>query len=130
MVNYHLTIAHIKIVCVLFVRFWENLCDHSVSPNNVGQNEAILSQLRTSVVPPPSAHSLPPMLDLPADSEPFDWQHKEREVDPIPTFVRPGKPESPVDINFDHSQAAFGMSFNTNACNLILCSIAPYYVHY
>lgn len=45
-------------------------------------------------------------LDLPVDSEPFDWQ--EKEIDPVPTFVRPGKPESPVDINFDHSQAAFG----------------------
>lgn len=42
------------------------------------------------------------------DSELFDWQHKEREIDPVPTFVRPGKPESPVDINFDHSQAALG----------------------
>jgi hypothetical protein len=93
-----------------FYRFWEDLCDHSVSPNSVGQNEAILLQLRASVIPPPSPeHSLPPALDLPTDSEPFDWQQKEREVTPVPTFVRPGKPESPVDINFDHSQAAFGM---------------------
>ena len=96
-------------MCVLFCRFWENLCDRSVSPNSVGQNEAILSRLQSSVVSPSPAHSLPPTLDLPADSEPFDWQHKEKEVDPISAFVRPGKPESPVDINFDHSQAAFGM---------------------
>ena len=90
----------------------------------------ILSQLRSSVIPPSSAHTLPPTLQLPADSEPFDWQHKETEMNPIPTFVRPGKPESPVDINFDHSQAAFGMSFNTSACNLILCLIAPCYHTY
>ena len=92
-------------------RFWENLCDRSASPQSVGQNETIISKLRTVVCRlPPHCHSLPhPLtLDLPADSEPFDWQHKVKEVDPIPTFVRPGKPESPVDINFDHSQAAFG----------------------
>ena len=103
-------------------RFWENLCDHSVSPNSVGQNDAILSRLRSSVVCPSSAHSLSNVLDLPADSEPFDWQHKESEINPIPTFVRPGKPESPVDINFDHSQAAFGILgvFSDKAYKVIL----------
>ena len=97
------------ILCSVFCRFWEDLSDRSVSPSSVGQNEEIVSRLRASVVPPLPPHPLPPPLDLPADSEPFDWQHKEREVTPVPTFVRPGKPESPVDINFDHSQAAFGM---------------------
>ena len=96
-------------VSLFIYRFWEDLSDRSVSPSSVGQNEAIVSRLRASVVPPLPPHPLPPALDLPTDSEPFDWQHKEREVTPVPTFVRPGKPESPVDINFDHSQAAFGM---------------------
>ena len=98
------------IVCNDF-RFLENLCHCSTAPDTVGQHDRIMSKSRDVVFRDVRLRSLStgqPVLDLPADSDPFDWQQKEKEIDPVPNFVRPGKPESPVDINFDHSQAAFG----------------------
>lgn len=106
----------IKVVIIMYVyvRFWENLRSHSLRPPTVGQNDVILSNFRAASLRSAmmsSRHaSSQQALDLPVDSEPFDWQHEVREMVPPATFVRPGKPESPVDINFDHSQAAFGKS--------------------
>ena len=99
---------------IKYFRFWDELRIRSVKPSTVGQIDVVLSNLRESSLrllkSGPHRTSSQRVLDLPADVEPFDWQHKEREDGPLPAanFVRPGKPESPVDINFDHSQAAFG----------------------
>lgn len=85
-----------------------------MKPSTVGQIDVVLSNFRESSLRSlnarPQRTNSQRVLDLPADAEPFDWQHKEREEGPLTAanFVRPGKPESPVDINFDHSQAAFG----------------------
>lgn len=100
-------------------RFWSELCSHSVIPNTVGQKSSILLSFRDAVLcPAKSSTTYNNSLDLPADTEPFDWQHKQSEVDLVPTFVRPGKPDSPVDINFDHNQAAFGQLENACSCNI------------
>lgn len=50
-----------------------------------------------------------PPLDLPSDSEGFDWSTETR-CELLPTVFKPAKPESPIDINFDHSRAAMGES--------------------
>lgn len=48
-----------------------------------------------------------PSVDLPVDSEGFDWS-VEVSMEIAPSLFRPTKPESPVDINFDHNRAAMG----------------------
>lgn len=113
-------------------RFWENLCHCSATPTSVGQNEIILSKFRSTVLARDNVSASlsttgQRALDLPVDSEPFDWQHKVAAVEPLPTFVRPGKPESPVNINFDHSQAAFGKLGQLGNCYIVCCCDAPHF---
>ncbi|XP_064403668.1 uncharacterized protein LOC135349112 [Halichondria panicea] len=50
-----------------------------------------------------------PPLDLPSDCEGFDWSSESR-CQILPTLFKPAKPESPVDISFDHYRAALGLS--------------------
>ncbi len=47
------------------------------------------------------------LIDLPTDSEGFDWSTETR-CEVLPTLFKPAKPESPIDIDFDHSRAAIG----------------------
>lgn len=93
-------------------RQWSELVDTALSvvnPPSVFEqtlNKLILTNSNSDV---PSSSSL--HLDLPADDESFDWSRTSRETSPplvSPSYFRPEKPESPVDINFDHSRAALG----------------------
>ncbi len=51
-----------------------------------------------------------PPLDLPSDCEGFDWSSESR-CQILPTLFKPAKPESPVDISFDHYRAALGQNY-------------------
>ena len=55
-----------------------------------------------------------PSLDLPAESEVFDWS-VEKSMETVPSLFRPAKAESPIDINFDHSRAALGKLYSIGA---------------
>ena len=75
------------------------------------------SELHSSaLLPAPTLPSLsarppetrPPPLDLPSDSDIFNWSTEDR-VEILPSLFKPAKPESPIDIQFDHSRAALGV---------------------
>ena len=90
------------LIVVLFhpIRFWVLLCQQAVSP--VIPLTSKLSETRH------------PNLDLPAESEGFDWSAEES-MEIVPSIFRPTKPESPIDINFDHSRAALGKLYSIGA---------------
>ena len=51
-------------------------------------------------------------LNLPAECNDFDWdtQSTSSNESISPLFFRPGQPESPLDLDFDHRRASLGKS--------------------
>lgn len=73
----------------------------------------ILSCLRSLIASPSEEGSvrLQLRLDLPADCNDFDWDSESgaRRDSISPILFRPGQPESPVGLHFDHERASLGM---------------------
>lgn len=65
-------------------------------------------------------------LDLPAECNDFDWDTEgtpnNESISPI--LFRPGQPESPLDLEFDHKRASLG-NF-TSHVNIVGSSLKKY----